>query len=451
MPHERDEPRSPLKAILLLRRHEAGPVALSAVCFFLLLLSYYILRPIRETMGVAGGVDQLRGLFLVTVTAMLLLNPVFGWVVSRWPRRVFVPATYLFFAANLAGFYVLLRGGIAANPHVARVFYVWVSVFNLFAVAVFWALMADVWLPSQAKRLFPLIAVGGTIGAISGAKITGSLVEPIGAANLVLVSAFVLVLAAACSIVVGRAHAGVRHATHSHQSRLSRGGAWGGLLATVRSPYLLGICAYMLAYTVTSTLLYFQQAQIVAGYSEDHVKRAEAFADIDLLTNIVALVLQLVITGRVMQGRWMSVGGVGLALAALPVAMAGGFAALAASPTLGVVMVVQALRRAVNYGLAKPARDALYTVLPAEEKYKAKAFIDTFVYRAGDAAGTGIDALLARAAGAAAALAAVAPIAIGIGGAWAVLAVLLGRAHAARAVETQEGSHEAQAVTAGGA
>src|SRR5690606_479902 len=123
--------------------------------FFLLLLSYYILRPIRDAMGVAGGVDQLRWLFLVTVGAMLALNPVFGWAVSRWPRRVFVPATYAFFALNLVGFFVLLRGGVEAGPVAARVFYVWVSVFNLFVVAVFWGFMADVWPAASARRVFP--------------------------------------------------------------------------------------------------------------------------------------------------------------------------------------------------------------------------------------------------------------------------------------------------------
>jgi AAA family ATP:ADP antiporter len=423
-----DLPPGPLGAVLLVRREEIGAVLVSAAYFFLLLSAYYVLRPVRETLGIARGKEELRWLFLATVTAMFLLNPLFGWMVSRWPRRRFIPATYLFFAANLAGFYVLLRGGFEADAWAGRVFYVWLSVFNLFVVAVFWAFMADVWSASQARRLFPLIAVGGTIGGFTGARLTKALVEPLGPANLLLVSAALLLAATACAALIGR-RSGGRGPIDAGQAgaSLPRDGAWGGLLQTARSPYLLGICGYVLAYTVTSTLLYFQQAEIVAGYSEDHIARARAFANIDELTNAAALVLQLLVTGRVMRRC-----GLGVALAALPIATVAGFAALLAAPTLGMITAVQVVRRSANYGLAKPARDALYTVLSREEKYKAKAFIDTFVYRAGDAAGTGTDALIAIMG---AGVGAVAATAMVIGGGWALLAAGLGRAHRARVAE----------------
>ena len=372
-----------LQRVVEVRPEEVGVLFLSGAYFFLVLTSYYIIRPIRDEMGVAGGVENLAWLFTGTLAGTLLVHPLFSWTVARYPRRLFIPIAYRFFIFNLLLFFLLLRVvPEGAYVWVGRVFFNWTSVFNLFVVSVFWAFMADIFRSEQGKRLFGFIGLGGTLGAILGSSVTVFLAETIGPVNLLLVSAFFLEVALRCVRALGRrvTRRGVRPA--EDEEKAIGGGVLAGITGALRSPYLLAIILFIFLFTFSSTAMYFQQADIVSRHFADPGARTAFFARIDLLVNLLTLLTQAFLTGRII--KWF---GLGVALAILPLVTALGFGILGAVPTLGVLMVVQTLRRGWNYGLMKPALEALYTVLPREEKYKAKNFIDTFVYRAGDQTG----------------------------------------------------------------
>jgi AAA family ATP:ADP antiporter len=378
-----------LRRVVDAREGEVAAVVWSCAYFFFVLSSYYVLRPIRDEMGVAGGIQNLAWLFLATLVGMLLIHPVFTALVARLPRRRFVPLIYRFFILNLVVFFVLFRVADAAQAvWVGRVFFIWTSIFNLFVVSVFWSLMADLYRPSQSQRLFGLVAVGGTLGAVLGASITSGLSYFLSAASLLLVSALLLEVAARSARALDGQEENVARAASSDEMTSARqpaavigGGVLEGMRDVVRSPYLLGIAVLMLLFTITSTFLYFQQADIISAV-RDRQARTRLFANIDLAVNVLTLVTQVFLTGRVL--RWL---GVGVALAFLPVLTLVGYGILATAPVVGVLVVFQVLRRAGNFAIQRPAREVLYTVLPRTEKYKAKNFNDTFVYRLGDQAG----------------------------------------------------------------
>jgi len=406
------------------RREEAAPTLVAGLLFFCVLTALMVVRPAREALGLQRGIEAIRWLFLGTVLVTLAVNPLFGWLVARFRRIVFVRATYLFFAAGLAAFYLLLA---LAPAHVGRtsgqVFYVWFSVFNLFAVMLFWALMADRFSLEQAKRLFGGIAVGGTLGAIFGPWLAGQLARPLGTPALLLVAAGFLVLALGAAEALTRLRPEQRRALP--EEALIGGSAWEGLQAVFRSPYLAAICGYVLIVAVMATFLYFTRLQMVAALGTSVDLRTATFARIDMITQLATLVLQAVVTGHVMRRL-----GVSVALALLPVTAALGFLGLAVAGTLAALIAFEATFRAVQRGIMRPARETLFTVVPRAERYKAKAFIDTFVYRAGDVLGAQTEGLLGRLGMGLAALASVAvPLAI----LWASLGLWLGYAQRARA------------------
>jgi ATP:ADP antiporter, AAA family len=409
-----------------IRPEEVSLTFLSAAYFFLVLTSYYIIRPIRDEMGVAGGVENLAWLFTGTLAGTLMVHPLFTWVVSRYPRKQFIPIAYRFFAANLVLFFFVFRwvpeGGFV---WVGRIFFNWTSVFNLFVVSVFWAFMADIFRSEQGKRLFGFIGVGGTLGAILGSGVTAFLAEALGPVNLLLLSALFLELALQCVRAIG-GRVTVTGLRSPEDEEVALGGTvWAGVTAAARSPYLLGIILFMLLFTFSSTAMYFQQARIVSLDFVDAGSRTAFFARIDLMVNVLTLVTQVFLTGRII--KWL---GLGVALAVLPLVTMVGFGWLGAAPTLGVLMVVQVLRRGWNYGLMKPAMEALYTVLPREEKYKAKNLIDTFVYRAGDQLGAwSYNGLLSMGLG----VAALALLNVPVAGIWLGVGLGLGWAHRKRA------------------
>jgi AAA family ATP:ADP antiporter len=389
--------------------------------FFSLLCSYYIVRPMRDEMGIAGGVENLQWLFTGTFVAMLAVVPLFGWVSSRFERRRFLPAVYYFFIANLLLFFVLFRAGIT-HAWVARAFFIWTSVFNLFVVSVFWSFMADIFSNAQARRLFGFIAAGGTAGAICGPLLTTALVLPLGPANLLPVSAGLLGLAVVCIQRLGawRSTSGDDDPVQPDHGRAIGGQVLAGVRLVLHSPYLLGICLLMLLFTTLATFLYFQQAQIVRDSFSDPAQRTAVFAAMDLAVNVLTLLFQLLLTGRLVQ--WL---GLGWTLALVPLLLAAGFLTLGLSPVLAVLVVVQVLRRAGNYAIMRPAREMLYVVLGREEKYKAKNFIDTVVYRGGDALSAWAYAgLTALGLG----MAAIAFLAVPLSLFWAGVAYRLGRA-----------------------
>jgi AAA family ATP:ADP antiporter len=385
----RDESAGDLAQRLLVRLIDVRPAELRALGWawlyiFSVLFSYYILRPIRDEMGVAGGVENLQWLFTGTLLCMISVNPPFAALVGRLPRVQFIALTYRFFLANLLLFAVLLQVATAEqNIWVGRVFFIWASVFNLFVVSVFWALMVDVFDAEQGKRLFGFIAAGATLGGIVGATVTATLAKQVPPAYLLLASALLLEAAVFCvrrlSRMSDRLHR--RPALRSEESAIG-GSAFAGFKHALGSPYLINVCFYILLFTVTSTFVYFQQAEIVRQSFTDRGMRTAFFARVDLWVNILTLSVQLFLTSRVL--RWF---GVALTLAALPLISMIGFATLALAPTIAVLVVYQVIRRAGNFAFARPAREVLYTVVPREDKYKAKSFIDTAVYRMGDQLG----------------------------------------------------------------
>ena len=414
----------PALARLLARAVDVRPEEIRALLwsfayFFFLLSSYYVLRPLRDEMGIAGGVKQLPWLFTATFVAMALAVPLYGAIVARFSRWRFLPLVYRFFILNILIFFALL---LAADDRtwVARGFFVWVSVFNLFVVSVFWSFMADLFREEQGRRLFGFIAAGGSLGALIGPAITIALAVPLGPVNLLLVSALLLELAVRCI----RRLAGNATAATPREAAIG-GGFLAGFGELARSPYLLGISLYIVLFTSLATLLYFEQAHIVAGAFDDPAARTRLFATIDLLVSILTILTQLFVTGRLMR-RF----GVGIALMFLPVVMLLGLLLLAAAPTVAVLVGFQAIRRASNFAISRPAREVLFTVVTREQKYKSKNVIDTLVYRGSDAASGW---LFAGLSGLGLGLSTIALMTAPFAALWAVLAYFLGRNQRSRA------------------
>jgi AAA family ATP:ADP antiporter len=371
-----------LRLIVDVRSSEFRALLLSFVYYFLILSSYYVIRPIRDDFGAAGGLENLPWMFTGTLAAMLIANASFSALVARFTRRRFIPVVYRFLIANLLIFFVLLTIPKGQQIWVGRVFFVWTSVFNLFVVSVFWAFMVDVFDSDQGKRLFGFISVGGTLGAIAGAAITATLVRKVGSINLLLVSAVLIELSAQCVRLFPRTQPAVSGHTKSRDEKPVGGGIWAGLVHNLKSPYLLGISAYMFLYAITSTLLYFQQIGIAAAAFTDRPARTAFFAKIDLAVNVLTVIAQILITGKLL--KWL---GVGLTLAIVPALSVIGFLGMGFTPALTLLVVFLTLRKAGNYAFARPARETLFTVISREDKYKSKNFIDTVVYRVGDQIG----------------------------------------------------------------
>ena len=377
-----DLAHSALSRIARIERGEAGASFWSFACFFCVLCGYYVLRPLRDEMGVQGGVENLPWLFSATFAAMLAVVPVFGFAASRLARRRLVPWIYLFFIGNVLVFYALFSTGVAP-PAVARAFFVWVSVFNLFVVSLFWSLMADLFRPGQAARLFGFISAGGSCGALAGPTLTALLAAPLGTANLLLVSCGFLGFALVCiRALVRRADAPSDPSSGPSDRADSIGGTtWSGIAVILRSPYLLGIVAYVLLYAVLLGFAYLELARLVAATYDDSAQRTALFAQVDLAVNVLTLLGQLFVVAKLVEKL-----GVGAALALLPALGLAGFIAIGLAPVLAVLIGFQIFRRAADYAIARPAREMLFTVLTREAKYKSKNFIDTVVFRGGDAA-----------------------------------------------------------------
>ena len=426
-----------LNRFLNIRREEVGPALIASLFFFCVLTALMVVRPAREALGMQRGIEAIRWLFIGTVVVTLLVHPVFGWLVSRFRRLVFINATYLFFAFGLLAFYAMLVLAPASiGQRTGQVFYVWFSVFNLFATMLFWALMADRFSLEQSKRLFGAIAVGGTLGAIFGPWLASLLARPLGTPALLPVAAGFLLLALAAAWWLARIHPrdDRLHAGPPAEPPVIGGSAWEGLPSVFRSPYLLAICAYVLILAVMATFIYFTRLQMVAALGTDLDRRTAMFAQIDMITQVATLVLQAFVTGHLMKRL-----GVSLTLALLPVTAALGFLGLALVGSLAALIALEATFRAVQRGIMRSARETLFTVVPRADRYKAKAFIDTFVYRTGDVVGAQTEGLLGRLG---LGLAALASFAVPLAMVWMMLGLWLGYAQRARtgATERTEGA-----------
>lgn len=421
-----------LRRVVDVKPEEVRAMATSFAFFFFLLSSYFVLRPIREAVAAASGVTGLKWLFAGTLSVTVLLNPMFSGLLTRVPVRRVIPISYQFFVVSLLLFWGLLRfvvtaEGSTSDIWMGRAFYVWLTVFALFNTSIFWCLMADSFTSEQAKRLFGFIGVGGTLGSILGSATTATLASKIGAVNVLLVSTALIELAVITIVRFPlRPHGDAsRRATRGGDPDVIGGGVWAGFSAVVKSPYLLAICGFMILFTVGSTFLYFEQADIVGRFYPDRTSRTAISAKLELAAQVLTVVTQVFFTGRII--RWL---GLALSLALIPLISALGFGALGFMPTFAALAVLIVARRAGNFSITNPAMEVLFTVVPREDKYKAKNIIETFVYRGGDQVGAWIYAGMV---GLGMSLAAISFAAVPFALLWLVLGLWLGRKQASLA------------------
>ena len=410
-----------LSRLIVAEPHEVPAVLGGHVLFFLLFASYFMLRPVRETFGIAGGVENLQWLYLGTFLASLVVVPIYGTLAKRVQRRRLLPATYVFSALVMAGFSASLFAD-PDNVWTARAFYIWLSVFNLFVISIAWSLMADVFNADQGHRLFGQIAAGASLGGLTGPLLSGLLVEPLGHAGLLLLSTVLLLatLIAARYLIGWRERHGKPEDPQNPPEARIGGSIWAGITLILRSPYLLGISLFVILLTSVSTFLYFEQARVVEATFPDPAAQTQIFSAIDFTVQSLTIFIQIFVTGRITKRL-----GVTALLAAVPVTMMFGFGLLALAATFPVLAFVMIVRRVGEYALVRPGREMLFTDVDAETKYKAKNAIDTVVYRGGDAMAAWANAAIVALGTAASA----SILGVGIAAIWGGVGYYLGRRH----------------------
>jgi AAA family ATP:ADP antiporter len=406
--------------IVDVKPNEVRALWLSFVFFFVVLAGYYVIRPIRDNIG-ANNFENLWWMFTVVLITMIAANALFSAIVSRMSRRRFIPIAYRFFIVNLVIFFFLMRmAPPGKQPWVDGCFFVWVSVFNLFATTVFWSFMTDLFTTEQGKRLFGFIAVGGSLGGILGPIITASLVHHVSTGVLLLICAAMLEVAAqSVRFFPAEFRTQDPHGESAVAEKPIGGGIWEGITHICRSPYLFGLFLFILLYTLTSTWTYFQQAELTKVGFTDRAARTAFFAKLDFSVNTLTLFLQVFLTGRLIKFL-----GVTVTLLFMPVLSLFGFAAMGIAPVIAMLATFQVARRASTFAFMRPAREVLFIVLRREDKYKAKSFIDTFGYRCGDQLGAwSYKGLQELGLG----LSAISFIAVPVVAGWCALGVWLGR------------------------
>jgi AAA family ATP:ADP antiporter len=387
-------------------------VALAFFAFFLLLSGYYMLRPVRDEMGVQTGVDRLQWLFSGTFVSTLLVVPVFGWVVKRVPRRLLVPAVYGFVVLNLLGFYAAFTAGITAVT--AAAFFIWLTTFNLIVVSLFWSSVSDVFTKEQSHRLYGYIAAGGTAGALAGPALTASLARVLSSAHLLALSAALFAAAAGCLVLLR-----ARVAEPQGAGRPIGGSVLAGITLTLRIRSLRGVALLVLFYTGVHTVLYVEIADLAQQVYPDSGERTAFFATMDLAVNCVALGIQLLVTRPVVERFGLAVG-----LALAPVVVLAGLVTAGFWRTAFLLVGTQVVNRAGEFALVRPGREMIYTTVDAESRYKAKNFIDTTVYRGNDVVFSWLASAM-RGAGLDTVVLAAIPLAAG----WIMTAFGIGRHH----------------------
>ena len=417
--------------IVDVKREEIRALWLGFAFHFLILTGYYITKPIRDSIG-ASSMDALPWMFTATLIAMLMANAAFAATVARMSRRKFLPLAYGFFIVVFGLFFIAMRTRPAAEQvWISRGFFVWVSVFNLFNTAIFWAFMTDLFTVEQGKRLYGFIAVGGTLGAITGAYITKHYVGDIGPANLLIIAAVMFFLAGTLVRFFPSGFTEQDKPKAKPEAPIG-GSVWSGLTHIFHSPYLLGLAGSMLLYTTTSTWAYFQQSELAGGVLKTGTSRTEFFGNLEIWVNSLTLLIQIFLTGRLL--KWF---GVGFTLFALPFVSMVGFGVMGAAASLAMLAVFQVTRRAAAYALMRPSREILFTVLKREDKYKVKSVTDTLGYRTGDQIGAwsyhGLQALGLN-------LSSISFIAVPVVAGWCALSLWLGRKQVALAAKQEPAS-----------
>jgi AAA family ATP:ADP antiporter len=387
---------------------ERRVVLWGAVAFGAVLASYTAFRPVRDALVVDGNPDGIAWLFTATFIASAIVSPAWGAILAHGSRRTLIPWVFHVFAACALGFAACVT--LEVSPiAVGRTFYVWASVFNLFVVSVFWSLLADLLGHEQARKLYGPIAAGGTIGGLIGPALTRLLVEPLGVAGILTMSACLLEVALVAALQMWRAGEVLKPPTDANPDVIpleKRSGALEGLDRIRRSPYLLALVGYVLCTAIAATLVYMEQVSISKVALADREARTEVFAAIDFVVAGATLVVQTVVASRLI--RWV---GPGVVLAALPIIQVAGISVLALAPSLAALVIVQITARTATHGLTRPARELLFTVVDRNDKYRAKNVIDTLVYRFGDFGGVWMQrGLVALGAGGIAIASAAAPL-----------------------------------------
>ncbi len=407
------------------RPNEIRALLLGFFFHFLILTGYYIMRPIRDSIAAGSRLETLPWMFTATLIAMLIANALFAAIVARMSRRRFIPLAYGFFVFNLALFFILMRTCPPAQQvWIGRALYVWVSVFNLFNTAIFWAFMTDLFTVEQGKRLYGFIAVGGSLGGILGPFITKHYVQQIGPANLLAISALIFAVAIFLVRFFPSGFTDTKKVASENEKPIG-GSIWSGLIHIGRSPYLLGLAASMLLYTTTSTWAYFQQSDLTRETLSNSGARTVFLANLDIWVNSITVVIQIFATARLL--KWF---GIGFTLVAMPFLSLVGFTAMGIAPSLALLAIFQIVRRAAAYALMRPSRELLFTVLRREDKYKVKSVTDTLGYRVGDQLGAwsygGLHALGLE-------LSSISFVAVPIVAGWCGLSIWLGRKQVAMA------------------
>jgi len=402
--------------------HERTPVLLAFACYFILFASYYILRPVRDTVATVFGAERLQLLFLGTFIGTMIASPLFGWLASRMQLRRLLPGVFWFWLLNVLAFAPLFHFA-PQNAVVAAAYYIWFSVVNLFMISAFWSLMVDLFSAEQATRLFGVIAAGGSLGAIVGPLVTRFGVQRAGLAGLLLIAAagFLGVIALFHGLMRAK-QARVAAGAPGQRSRLDHdlsGKPWDGFRELFRSSYSLYQAAFMLLMTYVNTVAYFFQTEVIARSVSAVTGRAIVIADMDLAVNLLSALILILGLGRMLQRYGVTSG-----LLLNPLIMVVAFLGMALSPTLLAIQSIQVVRRVAQYAIARPSREICFTVIEQADRYKTKNVIDTVGYRFGDVSAAWIETAL-RAAGAGIAGASV--VGSAVSALWGVIAVVLGR------------------------
>lgn len=429
-----------LSGITGIEKDKLVPACFAALYIFCVLGGYYVVQPLRDDIGLLLGKDFLPKLFFGTLIVMIVANPLFSYMMNRFSRINFIRYLYRFFSLNILGFIAIFKylestGQMAGGSGEATVlvgigfvvgvaFFLWASVFSLFAVSVFWALLADLYNSSESKKIFGFVGAGGTFGQMIGSTLTKTLVAHLGPTNLLFITIVMLEVALfAMTRMTKTYQEPVRSESEKKPNALS------GVKDILKSKFLLGICLYLFLYTFTSSFLWFQKQNIVAETIVDRATRVDFFSTINLIVSTATLIIQIFLTGRL-----LPIIGIAAGLSLVPIVTTVGFAVLSFQPGLYVLAAVEICRKTANFGISRPSREILFTVVSRQEKYLSKSFIDTFVYRAGDAIASGVFQWITTIT---TNFQTISMLAVPIAFLYLVVGVFLGKAHAKKAAKLE--------------